>query len=149
MINTSKRNYVKMNSVSLPRRIYKKRCFHTKAKEENEYENYQVFQHKDVTYNQNINIEDVDDHLQAVHKLKTEDKEDYFMSNGLDYNRCYEYINVVRFLNRCWRTSYSNTNTKTKIYTKDSKNKANRFVLSGWSIVGIVAFIYYIVKDDI
>ncbi len=147
---------VKLNSRSLLKRInnhkqYNKRCFHTKAKdkEEHEYEHYQVFQHKDVTYNQNINIEDVDDHLQAVYRLKREDKEDYFMSNGLDYDRCYKYINVVKFLNRCWqKTPYNNT--KNIMYNNDdSKNKANRIVLSSWSIFSIVAFIYYFVKDDI
>jgi len=49
-----------------------------------------------------ITLQDVDDHLEAVKRLKDSDKEDYFLANGMDYNRCYEYVNVVKYMNRCY-----------------------------------------------
>jgi hypothetical protein len=118
-----------------------KRCFYIKAKEKDEYENYQVFQHKHALYNDNIHIEEVDEHLDAVQKLEKEDKDDYFMSYGLDYDRCYEYINVIKYLNRCLTTA-------SKSEERDN-NKKEKFRFPGWSIIGFLAFMYYFVKDDI
>lgn len=118
-----------------------KRCFCVRAKGQDDYENYQVFQHKHKVYDNNVNVDEVNDHLEAVHKLKKEDKDDYFMSNGLDYNRCYEYINVVKYLNRCWRTASKSV--------ENDNNKKWNLTIPGWSIIGILAFMYYFVKDDI
>lgn len=132
-------------------KVRKQRCSYIKAKgkdEECDHENYQVFQHKNITYNHHVNLQDIDDHLDAVHKLKKEDKEEYFMANGLDYNRCYEYINVVKYLNRCWRTTYKNTESNKQSSKSDNKDH-KKFIVPGWSIIGIFAFIYYVVKDDL
>lgn len=106
---------------------------------QNDYENYQIFQHKDTTYNNNVNINDVDDHLEAVSKLKKEDKDDYFMAHGLDYDRCYEYINIIKYLNRCWKLRYNGSLQKND--NKESKNKPIFAPL--YTIIGIIAFVYY------
>lgn len=49
-----------------------------------------------------ITLQDVDDHLAAVKRLKDCDKEDYFSAHGMDYKRCYEYVNIVKYMNRCY-----------------------------------------------
>lgn len=128
----------------------RKRCIAFKANEKDDcnYENYQVFQHKNITYNNNVSIRDVDDHLEAVHKLKKTDKDDYFMSHGLDYDRCYEYINIVKYLNRCWTMKHNNMSS----YKENDHNKINgkhTFLVPGWTILGVIAFVYYFVKDDL
>lgn len=124
----------------------KKRVIALKAnkKDECDYENYQIFQHQNITYNNNVNIKDVDDHLEAVRKLRKTDKDDYFMSHGLDYDRCYEYINIVKYLNRCWKIKHSHVRN-------DDNNKItgkHQFLVPGWTILGVIAFIYYFIKDD-
>jgi len=131
-------------------RYVRKRYIGLKANENDEchYENYQVFQHQHITYNDNVNIKDVDDHLEAVHKLKKTDKDDYFMSQGLDYDRCYEYINIVKYLNRCWKVK--NKRMGTMKTTDDNKqSKQNPFFVPGWTILGVIAFVYHFVKDDL
>lgn len=122
----------------------KKRWIVLKANE-NHHENYQVFQHRDTVYNDNVNIKDVEDHLEAVHKLSKTDKDDYFMSQGLDYDRCYEYINIVKYLNRCWKTKH-NPIENTKLL---DNTKLNPFIIPGWTILVVIAFIYYSVKDKL
>lgn len=117
-----------------------RKFYYTRAKGKDDYENYQVFQHKHIVYHQDIHIEEVDNHLETVYKLAKEDKDDYFMSNGLDYDRCYEYINIVKYLNRCLTVA-------SKSDEKDN-NKKEKFRLPGWSVIGVLAFIYYCVKDD-
>lgn len=121
----------------------RKRCISTQANGHH-HENYQVFQHKNITYNHDINIQDVEDHLDAVHKLKKTDKDDYFMSHGLDYDRCYEYINIVKYLNRCW--------IMRQTAKQNDDNRIHRlipFIPPGWTILGVIAFVYYFVKDDL
>lgn len=120
-------------------RVYaKKRLVLTRAKNKDNYhyENYQVFQHEHLMHNDNITIEDVDDYLEAVKKLKKEDKNDYFMAHGLDYDRCYEYVNVVRYQNRCWQKPY---------------NKVNKqdIIASGRRIFNGIVFIYYFIKNEV
>jgi hypothetical protein len=132
------------------KRYVKKRYIALKANENDEchYENYQVFQHQHITYNDNVNIKDVDDHLEAVHKLKKTDKDDYFMSHGLDYDRCYEYINIVKYLNRCWKVKKKRMDTM-KTTDDNKQGKQNSFFVPGWTILGVIAFIYHFVKDDL
>jgi hypothetical protein len=125
---------------SLRKRNGNKRCYYVRAKGNDEYENYQVFQHKHHVFNQSVDIEEVNDYLEAAQKLKKEDKDDYFMSNGLDYDRCYEYINVVKYLNRCLIIASKSE--------KQDEKKWN-FKVPGLGVLGILAFIYYFVKDDI
>lgn len=115
----------------------KKRSF-VKA-HENDYENYQIFQHKNIKVNNNINIHDVDDHLEAVSKLKKKDKDDYFTAHGLDYDRCYEYINIIKYLNRCWKMRYNDNLQKNN--NIESNNKP--FVIPLCVIIGVIAFVYY------
>lgn len=109
-------------------------------KDGHHYENYQVFQHQNITYNDDVNIKDVEDHLEAVHRLKKTDKDDYFMSHGLDYDRSYEYINIVKYLNRCF-------NLRNKHISYNDKLKSNP--AQGCTILSIFTFIYYYVKDDL
>lgn len=111
--------------------------------EKYEHENYQVFQHKNIIYNHDININDVDDHLEAVQKLKVADKEDYFMANGMDYTRCSEYINIVKYLNRCWHMTYM-----TQAQKQENGSYNNKQNVARWSIIGVIAFIYYYVQDN-
>lgn len=137
---------ITFQKVLLPRfkerqiKLGNRRCFHIRANGKDEYENYQVFQHKHIVYDNNVDIKEVDEHLEVVKKLNKEDKDDYFMSNGLDYDRCYEYINVVKYLNRCLTTA-------SKIIKNDN-SKSWKIKVPGWSIIGILAFMYYFVKDD-
>jgi hypothetical protein len=122
-----------------------RRCFYIRAKREDEYENYCVFQHKHIVYHHHdIHTEEVDDHLEAAYKMNKEDKDDYFMSNGLDYDRCYEYINVVKYLNRCLKTASKNVEHDSEF----QDNHKWKFPFPGWSILVILGFVYHFVKDD-
>ena len=118
--------------------ISKKRCILIKArnKDDNYYENHQVFQHKNAVYQNDVNVEEIDDYLEAVKKMKKEDKDDYFMAYGLDYDRCFEYINVVKYQNRCWQKPY---------------NKVNKqdIIASGRRIFNGIVFIYYFIKNEV
>jgi hypothetical protein len=126
------------------KKYVKKRHIALKANEKDHYENYQVFQHEHITYNNDVNIKDVDEHLEAAHKLKKTDKDDYFMSQGLDYDRCYEYINIVKYLNRCWKVK----NDSKKI-DHNKKIDLKPFFVPGWTIIGIIAFVYHFINDDL
>lgn len=120
------------------------RRFYVKAQSKDEYENYQVFQHKHMVFDQSTDVHEVDDHLEAVVRLRKADKDDHFMSHGLDYDRCYEYINVVKYLNKCWGTP--------NIHHHNHTHKDNKKVLPvppGWTIICVIAFIYHFVKDDV
>ena len=126
---------------SLPNLKYsiKQRCFALKAnrKDKHHYVNYQVFQHENVIYNHDVNICDVDDNFEAVCKLKKTDKVDYFMSQGLDYDRCYEYIHIVKYLNRCWKLKCEDDNPQ--------KVKINQL----HHISNILRFIYYFINSNV
>ena len=119
-------------------RLYGHKCNHVKATSKDEYENYQVFQHKHIVFSQSVDVHEVDDHLEAVTKLKKEDKSDHFMSHGLDYDRCYEYINVVKYLNRCWKSSH---NHEYNVFNK------TKFIDPCSTVICVIAFIYHYVKD--
>lgn len=131
----------------------KKRYIALKAdkKDEPHYENYQVFQHQNIIYNDNVNvnISDVDDHLEATCKLKKTDKDDYFMSHGLDYDRCYEYINIVKYFNRCWEVRHFNQNTKRMTNDNIKNTERHPAFVAGLTILSVISFVYYFVKEDL
>lgn len=138
------------NNPFVKKSLCSKRYIALKAngKDEFQYENYQVFQHKNIHFKNNVTIRDVDDYLEAVYKLKKTDKDDYFMSHGLDYDRCYEYINIVKYLNRCWKMKHNHMKNENEIDNNKITDK-HPFLIPGWTILGVIAFIYYFVKDDL
>lgn len=144
-MTTINRQYVLPKKKSSHNIISKKRCILIKArnKDDNYYENHQVFQHKNAVYQNVVNVEEIDDYLEAVKKMKKEDKDDYFMAHGLDYDRCCEYINVVKYQNRCWKKQYNNK------HFNSQKQNLPLFAIPYWKLLYGFMFIYYIIKDDI
>lgn len=74
------------------------------AKYKNDYEHHTVFQSssRHGATRSMVTLQDVDDHLNAVERLKDSDKEDYFLAHGMDYKRCRQYVNIVKYMNRCF-----------------------------------------------
>ena len=81
-----------------------------------------------------ITIQDVEDHLHACQRLKDTDKEDYFLALGMDYKRCSEYINIVKYMNRCYSKS----------------NKTHKPQWLQWTVITTtIAFIYNYINEDL
>lgn len=103
-----------------------------KARRSEAYECHTVFQSSHVLGP--ITIQDVDDHMAAVKHLKDRDKLDYFSAHGMDYKRCDEYINVVKYLNRC--------------YNKKLKAEAESHKMH-WTIIPALAFICSYIQEEL
>lgn len=108
-------------------------------------EKHQVFQSEFTTYDNNISINEVESHLEATKKLTRTEKEEYFFALGLDYYRCNEYINIVKYLNRCFQKPYLETNKTIDAETNIDLNNQLEIsnVFSIWGLFSILMIILY------